>query len=452
MSYVHGRAFVACNRIWDRLSEPEAWISDLGYTMFNAGDIIQAGFESTVLEFNEDTGTVASGTEADDAITGGALKPANEMGFINAMGSIRNSDSGTGVGSLVVIARDGVSSFTVSAPRSQWDSIDISQVLFTGYGVGTISPFSVINVNDDLMYRGIDGVRSIRYTTSQIGASSGALSCTPLSNNISEFIAMDKEEDLKYASMSFAHNRIIITTAGRTDGVWGGIVSLDTAKTASLSETASTKYQTSKTAVYDGLWTGLNFLQVETGLYNGRETTYIISKNDDGTNELWCIDDTDESEGPLARLYTKKYSFASDSVGLFDSKEFYKIELWLKNITQDTNVTAYYRADGYELWSKCTDIDISVGEGSLPQNRYRLLLTPENLDEGTPYCDNMTTVGSSIQFCIQLTGRATVESCKIVADAKLSVPEITCQEEDGLVVIEEAGQYVLDDFTYEVSE
>ena len=135
-----------------------------------SGDVKLASDPSKVLRF----------TETEYLHGGGAHSLPLEMGFIGGIGVYRNAPTGTGNGEVIAFGRYGVAGFDFSLPREQtWSSQSLSRVLF--FGSGSKSPWSIVNVNDDLVYRGLDGLRVLRYVITQTAGSSGGMSNLPIS-------------------------------------------------------------------------------------------------------------------------------------------------------------------------------------------------------------------------------------------------------------------------------
>jgi hypothetical protein len=437
--YGHGRVFTVAKHVHNNDGQPN--IATEGRPYFVAGDIIKASDPEEVLKFSETT----------YLNSGGAAGMPSEFGFIQGMGFFRNVNSGTGLGPLIVFAKKGVGAFAVNTPREGfgdqvpgWADKDFSQVLFEG--VGTLSHRAVLSVNDDLMFRGLDGIRSIRYTTSEIAGGSGALSSTPLSNEVRTVLALDDAADLPYVSSAFVENRVFFTSSGRTGDAFRSIISLDTAITHGI---------TSPTArpIYDGIWTGLNFLQIVTAQFQDRPTLFAITQNGDDI-ELWRLDEQsgahldNNTAQPLCRVYTRNYNFGQAQ----NLKEFSYVDIWVRELKGDANLTAYFRPEGYGLWNACsatTLLSDITSSGALPQRRYRVRLTPLTNHIVDPSTGLNVLHSLSFQFCIQWEGNLTLERVVFGAVNMGEEPYVCCDPETTQVaLVEGPGGVVLDDYSY----
>lgn len=436
MAYGHGRLFVVVDRVWENglLTGTAGWQTGLGRRFFLAGNIIQPDNVQELLAF----------TETDYLAEGGALAPASEVGFINGMEWFRNAATGTGLGALVVFARDGVCAFSVNAPRSQWKNIDMAQVLFRG--PGTESPRSIVAVNDDLWFRSRDGMRALRYTTSQEAGQSGSLSSVPRSQEVGYVLARDTDATRPLVSAAFVDNRLLFTASGvaGTEPYFQALVSLDGNVIGSL--------RGQQAPAYDGIWAGLRFLQVLRARDGSREQAYVVARG--ATNlELWKVDDdalTDQGTAPLCRVVTRAVTWSDRNV----LKAFRALEVSIRDLRGDATVTAYWRPDGYPLWNRCNTVSLSAPADGLAQRRRQVRLTPANADR---LCDPTTGLllnrSTGFQFCIEWTGVLALEPPVYYADPVAEERgELSCTPEQGVALVEGEAGLVLDDFTdYEVA-
>lgn len=256
MAYGHGRLFVAVPRIWDtgKLSGSEQWLPSTGTRSFCASDIFQSDNPSEFLAFIEST--YLSG--------GGAISLPATLGYITGMTLFRASASGTGLGALVVFGSEGVCAYGVNSPRSQWQDIDLANVLFLGSG--TESPRSVVTINDDVVFRAADGWRFLKYTATQVTGSGGNLSNLPQSFEMTPVVGLDSRLERSFASAAYVNNRLLMTSAGYVSGseiLFDALISLDAANVGSVASVNTTP-------IYDGVWTGHAFMQVLDALLLGR--------------------------------------------------------------------------------------------------------------------------------------------------------------------------------------
>lgn len=380
-------------------------------------------------------------TETNFAGTGGALSLPFESGFITAMAPFRNAEALDGNGALVVFGQEAISAFNLAFDRDSWGSSKqlISRMLFQD--IGCYSPRAVIPVNNDLYFRRVDGLASLRYTENQTSSQSGALSVTPQSFEVSHRLNLDDFKDLPKVSMESSDNRIFVTSGGLTPGGLGfrGLLVLDNASLFSM--------QAPPYPIFDDIWTGLDFLDLVSARYQEKDRLFVFGKCN-GSLGLYMLDEQDRNDDgtPIfSRFYTRQYPFGSAG-----TKKFSKCELWIRDLIGEAEITLYWRADGYYLWKKCNVVHVNSDTSGLPQARYRITLGP--LEENP--CDEATgrplRAGTAFQFCLEWRGSLKIEKALFFADAETATePRVQCDEEVAVALVEseESGQ-VLDDFVY----
>ena len=351
---------------------------------------------------------------------GGAHAMPLEMGFIGGLGVLRNANTGTGAGAIIALGRDGVCAFDFSISRDLWKSQPISQSLFTGSGCR--SPWAVVSLNNDLVYRGIDGLRTLRYTGSQAGGNSGALSNTPLSQEVDNFFDNDFRF-LSATSMAVSENRLFTTAMATSVSSFGGLVVWDVG--------AAYYSGVDATGAYDGLWTGAVFSQVLSALYKNRTRLFVMSKS----NVLYYLGESevnDPNDTPIeCRIESKAYPFGD----LVTTKKLLYVELWLQDLVADTTIKLWYRPHGYPLWKEMGERTVKVPPGSMPQSRRRLRFS---IDFSVDNCDPVTGeplyVGTAFQLAIQWVGRATIGGVQALAEPVPEQPPDPCDEDEGFIL------------------
>lgn len=418
MTYAHGRLHLV------PVTVPSTEVAGRPYLI--SGDILQPWDPPTGLRFIEN----------DYLSEGGAHGLPAEMGFIGGLGSLRNSQTGTGVGATVVLARNGACAFDFSIPRDLWKSQALSQALFLG--AGCVSPWSVVNVNDDLVYRSQDGVRTIKYTIGQAAGSGGALSNQPMSHQVREWLAGDSAY-LTRASSAFNDHRLLFTVSGKADGVFRGLVSWDVFSQP----------------LYDGLWTGDDFTQVLAAQMARNPSMFVFADgprlyrvNPDGTEDT-ILGATDGTRIE-SRIETRSFSLGD----LVTLKKLEYVELWLSGMVHDVGVKVWFRPHGYAKWFELGSKSIAVPDGSLPQSRRRVRIS---LDNFAAFCDPVTNESpynaTAMQFAVQWTGRATVERFRVAATAVLEAPPEPCFADSGMLsAADSTSGDELDDFSYQIRE
>jgi len=419
MVFAHGRIHMVPQIV------PSTTVDGRPYLL--SGDILEPLDPTTVLNF----------TETEYLAEGGAHGMPLELGNIGGLGVYRNANTGTGVGQIMAFARNGVCSFDFSVPRSMWKSQVVSQVLFTG--AGCKSPWSIVNANDDMIYRSLDGIRVLRYAISQSSGGQGALSNVPMSIEVDPYMAVDKDH-LPFISGWLADNRCLMTAVGSIAGMFKAIVSWDL---------AAGYYQgAAGPGAYDGIWTGDDFLQGVTALRQDIKTGYVFA---DGP-VLYRQDSEavyDGSDTKIeARLETKAYGVGD----VVTRKKLEYVEMWCSDIPMDTEIKVWYRPGGYPLWKLLGSKQIKVPSGGLYQDRRKVRIS---LDEYSDNCDSTSGeplyTGTEFQFAIQWTGRMTIDRFRMAVVVAADSPPDPCDEDAGVALVpSSATGEVLNDYSYRI--
>lgn len=264
------------------------WVSD-GHQIA-AGDITGGlkpdGSPSNVVTFSEST----------FLSEGGSFSLPATMGLINGMAFVPLQDTATGQGSLLIGADYGVGSIAGGIPRDQWKSTQIQQVALLD--VGWTSQSGNVLLNGDIFFRSYDGIRSYRMARAQQGINGQ----TPQSMEVAPYLATDTQSLLPYCSGVNFDGRVLITTSPTfktTYCYWKGLVVLDSYPTSALFQQAP--------PVWEGMWDGLNIVQIVTGVFNKETRCFaLVRKIDDtiistikniteifdDTKVQWTVDDT----------------------------------------------------------------------------------------------------------------------------------------------------------------
>jgi len=395
MAYAHGRLFVAVDYLPEQVSPDETSgttcvdnppsFTKWGRTSFLAGDIVKATSPSDVLRF----------TETNYLAEGGAFKVPSELGIIYALDVQRNSMGGTGFGPLIAICDRGVAAYSIQASRRTWKDIETGTVLF--FNSGSRSPRSIAHVNNDLLYRSLDGIRSIKTTTSQVSGSSPVLSNEPISDEISAFLDPDTLATLPFVSMSFLQDHLLCTTnpVSLSTGETGflGLVSMDTSPLSALGE--------SSPAVYNGKFNGACFLQVGEAYINSVERHIVAIRSEDGAVKISYLGDyVGKDYGtsyPPMILYTRGLWFKSRIV----AKDLQFIDVCLKEVVDNVTISGYYRWDGRPVWQELTSASVSAsGSGG---SLCRIRLTPKT-DGDCDSAHRAVQSGYCLELCLKVGG------------------------------------------------
>ena len=364
--------------------------------ILQAGDVYKPGDPESCLKFTE------------QAFLNESLsidQPAS-YGEVRSMNFVKNMQTGTGLGQLVVFYEGGACAYNVYEPRADWLNVQLGQSLFTLSGTGGAA-FNA-QINNDLFFRTDTGLTTLRdYST----ATNQGIRTLPISIPITPLLDRDQVWTLEPGSLAVDDNRVLFTSGLRIDAggdsYFDSIISMDLASFYSGGDTQMT---------FDGFWTGPKMTKVFTGTYAGDTVTFITSKGEDNANILWrfnedLMDDTDKS--PRSRWYSRRMFFTN----AFQYSRFVSAEIWFEEMRTDVSVKLYFRGES-ELWQEAssgafnvpyydadtcaTDVDATH---ILPQGRAKVrIAVPE--DACDPVTKRQIRSATSFQFCLEVTGVA----------------------------------------------
>jgi hypothetical protein len=425
MEYAFGRVFVS-----DRFNQ------------IYASDIIYGnGFT--------DTKNTENFTEIGYWAEGGAFSTPAMMGNITGMRVMPQIGTNLrGQGELVILTGNGAFSMDVSIPRSQWNTSNIQRISLLGRGC--TSPYLGL-ANSELWFRSHDGWAFYSNSQSEFAR---YFSLRKLSRDVNKWVSNDTPWLKQFASTMFFNNYIISTVAPQTyraEGVEGlnryhrGMVVLDLDQSSTPAPDAQLQFR------WNGLWTGIRPTQLLTALIQGEKRGFGFSFDKDNKNRLYEFtiaqgDDYGPNGSRQIESFftTGRYDFnRSGATNKFLRKKITGGEMWMSEIKGQVESYAEFRADSNPCWSElkvpttfgCDPCSPVVTE-CFPQrggNRYKRYKfnTPDPSE-----CNDLAGIpsveGSEFQIRVTLTGAATVDRVRLMANIKNNddSPVGDCPEEN----------------------
>jgi len=228
---------------------------------------------------------------------GGSLLMPSFMGRITGMQFVPTQNTTAGQGQLFVFCEFGAATFAVTAPRSQWGTTSSFQtVLYTN--IGAVGPDAFAQVNGDLFFRSNDGLRTYKNATAEMETYGN----TAMSAEMNSILNQEPIHLLQDVSLAYTDRGRVLMTAlpqeyqpqtinSKSKKIYKALISLDfNSMTGSLGKTA---------AAYDGIWTGLDMLQVLAGDFGRRNKAFILGISCN-LNGLWEIDSKASEDRPIA--------------------------------------------------------------------------------------------------------------------------------------------------------
>lgn len=387
MAYGHGRLFVTVDRYYNDGASGDddtGWKTNIGSRFWMASNIFQVDNQQAMLVFS-DSFTVANGL---------AFGLPAEMGLITSMAFLRNAETGTGLGALVVFARRGASAFAVniSRERSGWLSQGFGQVLFMSSG--TNSPWAVAGVNSDLVYYGDGGLRTLKYSASN-ESGTGGLASVALSPEVQNFTLLTDEKDHDpYVTVAHTDNYLYFTAAGTTltDGsvAFQGILPWDLA-TFQVSGSAPSR-------LFAGGWCGAMYHAV-LPYRDSSKNLGAIYRASDGATLKYGKFDPDEVDGSVSSVVTPAYAFGNALM----RKKVKPTDVMFDRVDGDVSVWFRWRFENTGEWNYSSVRNLSGSGGS--SGFFKLSVPSDNYSGGF-----------AVQYAIEWKGKARLRAAIFRAD------------------------------------
>ena len=315
---------------------------------FSAGDIVN-GPSGTVAYANRDS--VLNVTENPLVIGGDGFTVPTNAGSIRALRHTATLNTALGQGQLYIFTAKAVYTQNVPISRADWiaaDSTNQPQQNVVQIVNGAVGERSIVPVNGDLFYQSLEpGIRSlfaaIRYY--------GQWGNVQISANIQRLLQFNDRALLHMGSGIYFNNLMLQTALPiqRPQGVvHQALAVLDFMPINSFGE--------QKSPVWQGMYEGLDFLQLFVGNFGGRERAFgaVVSRTD-GTINLWELTDYSKTENGDNRI-TWIIEFPAFTWGQeFNLKELVSAELWIDKLFGEVEFTMEWRPDGdpcWKLWQK----------------------------------------------------------------------------------------------------
>ncbi len=310
---------------------------------YSAGDIV--GGPSGTLAYRQKD-SVLNVTENPLVVGGDGFTVPSNAGNIRALAHNGNLDSALGQGLLFIFTRKAVYSLKIPVTRTDWIAAGNNnqpQQNVVQLVNGAVSDRSVVAVNGDLFYQSLEpGIRSlisaIRYFQ-QWGN-------IQISANELRIMQFNDRALLHVASGITFDNRLLQTALPRQVAqgiVHDALVPLDFVPVSS--------FGAGLTPVWEGMYQGLQFFQLFTGNYGGRDRAFaVVLSTLDQSIQLWEISSNDRSDNGDNRITwnieTPAFTWGQE----FGLKKLVSAEMWLDRLYGEAVITLEFRPDGDPCW------------------------------------------------------------------------------------------------------
>lgn len=378
---------------------------------------------------------------------GGAFQVPLQAGDITAMQALSNLDTSLGQAELLVLAENGVFSVNVPTDRTVWQNLTNPLQRVAAFKYGSLGFNSAVPVNSDLFFRSHDGIRSIAFARrdfSQWGS-------VPISSEMTPILSQDDQRLLGYGSGVVFDNRLLMTCSPVTEkghGVYHrGLIALDFHILSSM--------QGKMPPSYDGLWMGLNVLQLVKGDFFGLERCFAIVLSPENKIEIWEFSKDDFTDrtapGVLVPIQwridgasikfdaaNQQLSFANGGLQAVHTSGGLKLletaDLFIEELKGQATFTLSFTPDHlgkfqpWYVWQKCANYLMEESELGLipmlekrPQYRSRMRIVEPGPDD-EPIDSKPIRYGYEFQPRLEITGAASLYTLRLQASTQDEFP------------------------------
>ena len=344
------------------------WMSLTDAKQFIGGDI-NGGPSGTLAEGYRDA--VLHASENSLIAGGGAFSTPGAWGDIRAMIFAATLDVSLGQGPLQVLTP--TKSFSCYAPtdRTTWQSVSnpiLTESLITN---GSETFYGTVQANGDIIFRSVDGIRTLVLGRRDFATWGNV----PASSEMDRILSLDAVQYLRYVSAIVFDNRLLMTCSPNSltgKGVFfNGLLALNFDPLSNL--------RGKLPAAFDGLWTGLNILQLLVGRFNNIERAFAFTTRYDPTNpnepsELyeilptprnvyspisvfeetnWQPDTAIYDNGTIPIVWTGESSVLFKAANPKD-QDFHRLidgEILVDNLQGSVDFAVFYKPDQYPCWT-----------------------------------------------------------------------------------------------------
>jgi len=319
MDYYMGRIWYAQNRA------------------YMAGDIVKGDAGATIYQKRD---SVLKVTENPLALAGDGFLVPTTSGTIHALKHAANLDTTLGQSHLFIFTPNSVYSLDVPVTRADWiNTTDPKQtVAMTN---GSVGERCVATMNGDLFYQGKSGIWSLivaRRDFAQWGN-------RPISRNINRLLRFNDQSLMWAASgVEFDNRMLQLALPYQSDvGVAFKAMSvLDFDIVSSIQETLQ--------PAWDGMWEGLDYLQLFEGNFSGIQRCFGVVRAANGSIQVWELTRTTRTDNVDNRVQwyfeTPAWTWGKE----YELKKLDGCELWIDKVRGQVDMDFYYRPDADACW------------------------------------------------------------------------------------------------------
>jgi hypothetical protein len=322
----------------------------------SAGDIVDGNSGTAAYDFKD---AVLNVTECPLVLAGDGFSVPAQDGTIRGLKHSANIDAALGQGRLFMGTRKAIYALNVPVSRADWiATTNSNQPLVTVVQInsGWVNDRGIVTVNGDLFYQSLEpAIRSLNQSLRYFGQWGNK----QISNNENRILQYNDRALLRFCSGIYFDNRMLQTalpTQVEQGVIHRALIPMDFIPISSFGPDVPPNWE--------GMYEGLDFYQVASGDFGGRERAFATIRSRDGhAMELWEItanakDDTNQHG--LSRI-TWIMEFPAFTWGdEFSLKKLTGAEIWIDRLFGTVEFSLEYRPDGqacwilWHQWKKCS--------------------------------------------------------------------------------------------------
>lgn len=314
---------------------------------YSAGDIV-GGDSGTSPYSHRDS--VLNVTENPLVLGGDGFTVPDASGNIRALFHNANINTTLGQGQLLIGTRRAVYALDVPVSRSDWiatDSANQPKQTIVQLTNGPVNDWGIVRVNGDVFYPSLEpSIRSLFAAVRNFSQWANP----PIASEETRILSFFDRGSMQYMSGILWDDRLLFTalpTVLPQGVVHPAIIPLDFMPINSLSRSTATP-------VWEGMYEGLQILQLFVGDFNGMERAFAaVVSTEDSSIQLWELTNYERSDwnkhGELRSTWVIEFPAFTwgDEMRL---KRLVSAELWLDKIYGEVHFQMDYRSDQDPCW------------------------------------------------------------------------------------------------------
>lgn len=395
-----------------------------------AGDIVDGPSGTAPYSFRD---SVLKITENPLALGGDGFTVPNSAGNITALFYTANLDTTLGQGPLFVGTRKQIYQLVAPVTRTAWiasnqNNQPIQTVAQQRWG--PVSDRGVFHVNGDAFYETLEvAIRSLVMAQRQY-SQWGNLPISRAETRVLRFnnkLLMGTTPGILFDNRALVGVLPVVTPVGVA---FQAIAPLDFDIISSFGHEVQTADK--PPPAWEGMWEGLDILQLFEGDFNGLQRAFaIVHARNDGSIEVWELTGEERFDNGDNRIQWQVEFPAYEFGRVFDMKDLAGLEVWVDRIAGQIDVKVEYRVDADPCWqfwaetqfcaarSTCEDVQNPVCYPVSPYcDGYKFPLTFGVPPQGQ--CESLqkrpTTRGYTFQVRLTVKGAARIRGILLYAN------------------------------------